>query len=121
MQMTITVEIDEPSFDEYLKDFPNKSRTELMGEVGNILYLNCSAIDSMLERAFEISSTSWVESEPIAEWQYGDHAPTTKDFPIELIEHQAKMHDLPCSDTLIQFAKACWTECAIKHNIKTGK
>jgi hypothetical protein len=63
MQMTITVEIDEPSFDEYLREFPNKSRTELLGEVGNILYLNCSAIDAMLERAFEISSTSWVESE----------------------------------------------------------
>lgn len=121
MQMTITVEIDEFYIKEYLIEHSTKTRADAIGEIGNILYLGCSSIDAMLERALEISSTSWVESEPAKEWQYGDHAPTTKDFPIELIEHQAEMHDLPCSDTLIQFAKACWTECAIKNNIKTGK
>ena len=64
MLLTITVEIDDFYITEHLQDHPNKTRAELIGEVGNILYLGCSSIDAMLERALEIQSTSWVESEP---------------------------------------------------------
>lgn len=63
MQMTITVEIDEFYITEYLLENSKKTRAEAIGEIGNILYLGCSSIDAMLERALEISSTSWVESE----------------------------------------------------------
>ena len=63
MQMTITVEIDEFYITEYLLEHSNKPRAEAIGEIGNILYLGCSSIDAMLERAMGILSTSWVESE----------------------------------------------------------
>lgn len=63
MQMTITVEIDEFYITEYLQEYPNKTRADAIGEIGNILYLGCSSVDAMLQRAMEISSTSWVESE----------------------------------------------------------
>lgn len=63
MQMTITVEIDESYIHEYLLEHSSKTRSEAIGEIGNVLYMGCSAIDAMLERALEISSTSWVETE----------------------------------------------------------
>jgi len=63
MQMTITVEIDEFYIREYLLEHSNKTRSEAIGDIGNVLYMGCSAIDAMMERALEIQSTSWVETE----------------------------------------------------------
>ena len=114
----MTVDIDLVSIADAMRD-NNLSLEDVKHRIGNNLYMGLSCIDAMLNRDLGIESTeSFVHKS--ADTEYGDHSPSEKDFPMEVIEHQAKMHDLPCSDTLIQFAKACWAECAWKNNIKTN-
>jgi hypothetical protein len=118
MEFTMTVDVTESDIIEAM-DINGLTREEAIWRISNNLYMGLSCIDAMLHRDLGIESTeSFVHKSADAE--YGDHSPSEKDFPIEVIEHQAEMHDLPCSDTLIQFAKACWAECAWKNNIKTN-
>ena len=121
MQMTITVEIDESYIHEYLLEHSTKTRADAIGDIGNVLYMGCSAIDAMMDRALEIPSTSWVESEPAKEFEYNDHFPTNEDFPITQIIQRAILNEIDWDKKTIDFARQCWAECAIKHNIKTGK
>jgi hypothetical protein len=121
MKFTITVEIEDCYINEHLQEFNKKSRADLMGEINNTLYLGLSCIDAMLERSLELPSDSWVHKTTDQEWQYGNHFPTWDDFPIHDITHRIKMANLEHQENLIDFARACWAECAIKHNIKTGE
>ena len=45
------------------------------------------------------------------EIEWGDFAPTTKDLPMDVIEHFARVCDLPMSQNLKWFAQSIWTEC----------
>jgi hypothetical protein len=118
MKFNITIEVDDSDITEAM-DINALTMEQTITRINNNLYMGLSCIDAMLHRDLGIESTeSFVHKS--ADTEYGDHSPSEKDFPVEVIEHQAEMHDLPCSDTLIQFAKACWTECAWKNNIKTN-
>jgi hypothetical protein len=43
--------------------------------------------------------------------EWGDFAPTTKELPMDVITHFAKVCDLPMSQKLVWFAQSIWTEC----------
>lgn len=119
MKINLVIEIEDEDLANALEESGFSDMAELKGQINNTAYLGLDCIDAMLGRLCHIGvGNSYVlKDEPT---EYGDHSPSEKDFPVEVIEHQAEMHDLPCSDTLIQFAKACWAECAWKNNIKTN-
>jgi hypothetical protein len=121
MKFTITVEVEDCYINEHLQEFNKKSRADLIGEINNTLYLGLSCIDAMLERSLELPSDSWVHTTPDGEWQYNDHYPTDKDFPITDIIQRAMLNEIEWDKKTIDFARQCWAECAIKHDIKTGE
>jgi hypothetical protein len=43
--------------------------------------------------------------------EWGDFAPTTKELPMDVIEHFAKVCEVPMSQNLVWFAQSIWTEC----------
>lgn len=55
------------------------------------------------------------------DWQYNDHYPTEADFSAKEIINRLQLNELEINSTMIDFARQCWAECAIKHDIKTGE
>jgi len=124
MKFTITVEVEDCYINEHLQEFNKKSRSDLMHEINNTLYLGLSCIDAMLERSLELPCDSWVNEYSYKvgnEFSYNDHYPTDKDFPITDIIQRAILNEIDWDKKTIDFARQCWAECAIKHDIKTGE
>ena len=119
MQFTITIEVDDSYILEHLQIHNKKEKSELLGEINNILYLGCSSIDAMLDRALELPSDSWVNKQVNNDFVYNDHYPTNKDFPVTAIIQRAILNEIDWDKKTIDFARQCWAECAIKHNIIT--
>jgi hypothetical protein len=50
-------------------------------------------------------------------FDYNKYYPTESDFPTAEIEKIIAKHDLLASDDLLFFARACWAECNIRHEV----
>jgi hypothetical protein len=50
-------------------------------------------------------------------FDYNKYYPTELDFPTADIEKIIAKHNLLASDDLLFFARACWTECNIRHEV----
>ena len=48
---------------------------------------------------------------------YQKYYPTESDFPTADIEQIIAKHDLLASDVILNFARACWAECNIRHEV----
>lgn len=51
---------------------------------------------------------------------YQKYYPTESDFPTADIEQIIAKHDLLASDVILDFARACWAECNIHHDVQGG-
>ena len=49
---------------------------------------------------------------------YQKYYPTESDFPTADIEEIIAKHDLLASDVILGFARACWAECNIHHDVQ---
>ena len=49
---------------------------------------------------------------------YQKYYPTESDFPTADIEQIIAKHDLLASDVILDFARACWAECNIHHDVQ---
>jgi hypothetical protein len=121
MKINLVIEIEDEDLIEALEESGLSSMEELKGQINNTAYLGLDCIDAMLGRLCHIGvGNSYVEKdEPVKEFDYNSHFPTSKDFPLTDIMMRANVLDLVWDEKLISFAKACWAECAIKHNIIT--
>jgi hypothetical protein len=50
-------------------------------------------------------------------FDYQKYYPTESDFPKVEIKKIIAKHDLLASDDLLHFARACWAECNIRHEV----
>ena len=50
-------------------------------------------------------------------FDYQKYYPTESDFPTAEIEKIIAKHDLLASDVILDFARACWAECNIRHEV----
>jgi hypothetical protein len=50
-------------------------------------------------------------------FDYNKYYPTESDFPTAEIEKIIAKHDLLASDVILDFARACWAECNIRHEV----
>lgn len=51
-------------------------------------------------------------------FDYNKYYPTESDFPTAEIEKIIVKHDLLASDVILEFARACWAECNIHHDVQ---
>ena len=51
-------------------------------------------------------------------FDYQKYYPTESDFPTAEIEKIIAKHDLLASDVILDFARACWAECNIHHEVQ---
>lgn len=51
-------------------------------------------------------------------FDYNKYYPTESDFPTAEIEKIIAKHDLLASDVILDFARACWAECNIRHEVQ---
>lgn len=50
---------------------------------------------------------------------YQKYYPTESDFPTADIKELITKHDLLVTDDLLYFARACWAECNIHHDVQS--
>lgn len=118
MKFTLTIEVDEADILEVM-DINNLNREELKHRIGNNLYMGLSCIDAMLNRDLGIEGTESFVHREDKEFIYNDYYPTEKEFPMTEIIARANLNEISWDKKIIDFARQCWAECAIKHNIKT--
>jgi hypothetical protein len=121
MKLNLVIEIEDEDLADALEESGFSSMEELKGQINNTAYLGMDCIDAMLSRLCHIGvGNSYVlEDEPVKEFDYNSHFPTAKDFPLTDIMMRANVLEIDLNQNVIDFARACWAECAIKHNIIT--